>query len=258
MQEYPTAVARFLQAFHGHAQRLAKEDPGGRNADTAARIEKQILAPWERSSLRAQETRQTAFLRDYHNVFLETVHACEHLDTVVTLIDASLRSVPRKSIVKAIIYWSEAYLNEVYIFQLRMVNFLVLTERKYKKDSDFAEAIVEICGQARQAVLDALKPLVKIRGMHVHEERQRHLDPQLVRLSHLELIVVGLGADELVAERDQAIVEAEEWLRNQAEYCARTSWVLLDGVCEVLAKGIVTDNGWLIVPTNYKDSPIAS
>ena len=57
---------------------------------------------------------------------------------------------------------------------------------------------------------------------------------------------------ELSIERDKAVLEAQEWLRQQTVYFTQVAWTLLDGACHVLAAGIITDNGWLIVPTNYK------
>ena len=250
--ERPTDVACFLKAFENHARRLVTDDKDGRIADINARVAEQIFAPWEHNQEKPQEDRQTTFLRDYFNSYWEVVLACEHLETIRDMIQATVSTLPREQQPKVITYWSEAYLNEIYIFQLRLFDFLTATERKYKKDPDFSAPTQEICAGLREQVQKALDPLIKIRGTHVHSGRSRHFDPQLVRLSHLELLVTGLGMGELSSELDEATIEAKDWLQNQTDYFTELAWTLLDSTSHVLAAGIITDNGWLIVRTNYK------
>lgn len=250
--EYPPDVNRFLRGFYGHARRLVAEDSDGRNADIDARIAEQIFAPWEHDQQKPQETKQTTFLRDYFNSFWEVMLACDHLETIRDLIQATLSSPSPHKQAKVVTYWSEAYLNEIYIFQLRMFDFLTATERKYKKDPDFSAPLQQICAGIREQVQKSLDPLITIRGTHVHSGRSRRFDPQLVRLSLLEFFVTSFGMTELTSERDNAVLEAQEWLTQQTDYFTEVAWTLLDGACHVLAEGIITDNGWLIIPTNYK------
>jgi hypothetical protein len=252
-REYPPDVSRFLRGFGNHAKKLLSKDEDGRNADIEARVAEQIFAPWEHNQEKSTETKQTTFLRDYFNCFWEVVLACDHLETIRNLIQTTVPTAPRDQQAKVITYWAEAYLNEVYIFQLRIFDFLTASERRYKKDPDFATPMQQICEGIRDKIQKALDPLIKIRGTHVHAGRLRHADPQLVRLSHLELLVNGLGISELSAERDKAASEASEWLTQQTDYFTELAWTLFDATCHALAAGIITDNGWLIVPTNYKD-----
>ena len=111
----------------------------------------------------------------------------------------------------------------------------------------------EICTNLRAEAQKILQPLIKIRGAHVHSGRLRHSDPQLVRLSHLELFFNDLGITDLSGEYEKATNEARYWLIQQTDHFTKIAWTLLDSTCHVLAEGIVTENGWLIVPTNYKD-----
>ena len=111
----------------------------------------------------------------------------------------------------------------------------------------------EICAGLRAQVQKALEPFITIRGTHIHSGRLRHSDPQLVRLSYLELFVNDLGITNLCNEYEQAAAEAQEWLIQQIDHSTTLAWTLLDSTCHVLAEGIITENGWLIVPTNYKD-----
>jgi len=251
--DYPADVSRFLQAFANHAKKLIKEDPGNRNADIDHRIAEQIFAPWEHDQQKPKETKQTTFLRDYFNCFWEAVLACDHLETIRGLIQSTVPTAAPDRRTRIIIFWSEAYLNEMYIFQLRLLDFLMASERRYKNDPDFAAPMREICTGLRAQVQKALEPLIKIRGTHVHSGRLRHSDPQLVRLSHLELFVDDLGITDFSNEYEKAATEAKEWLIQQTDHFTTLAWTLLDSTCHVLAEGIITENGWLIVPTNYKD-----
>ncbi|SRR6266498_3591145 len=251
--DYPSDVSRFLQAFANHAKKLVKEGPGKRNADIDHRIAEQIFAPWEDDQQKPKETKETTFLQDYFNCFWEVVLACDHLETIRGLIDSSLETTSSEKRTRTIIFWSEAYLNEMYIFELRLLDFLTASERRYKNDPEFAAPMREICTNLRAEAQKILQPLIKIRGAHVHSGRLRHADPQLVRLSHLELFVNDLGITDLSGEYEKATNEARDWLIRQTDHCTKVAWTLLDSTCHVLAEGIVTKNGWLIVPTNYKD-----
>lgn len=251
--DYPADVSRFLQAFANHAKKLIKEDPGDRNADIDHRIAEQIFVPWEHDQQKPKETKQTTFLRDYFNRFWEAVLACDQLETIRGLIQTTVPVASPDRRNRTIIFWSEAYLNEMYIFQLRLLDFLTASERRYKNDPDFATPMREICAGLRTQVQKTLESLIKIRGSHVHSGRLRHSDPQLVRLSHLELFVEDLGITDLSGEYAKAAIEAREWLIQQTDHFTAVAWTLLDSMCHVLGEGIITENGWLIVPTNHKD-----
>jgi hypothetical protein len=252
-QPYPQHVARFLKGFQGYAEKLRNENKDDRNEDTVARMLDLIRAPWSYNRDRAVETKQVTFLRDYFNVFREVLQACESLETIRWLISETLDDPPKDRIVSIVTHWSESYLNEVYIFQVRLLDFLTYTERRYKKDEDFAEPIVRICSEIREFVLKTLKPVIGVRSTHVHNVRKRHIDPELARLDTLNVFIDVLGAAELEPRRVRAIAAATEWLLRETKGVTEICWTLFDGACEVLAEGIVTDNDWLVVPMNYKD-----
>src|SRR5437764_609397 len=109
-------------------------------------------------------TKKTTFLRDYFNCFWEAVLACDHLETIRGLIQSTVPTASPDRRTRIIIFWSEAYLNEMYIFQLRLLDFLTASERRYKNDPDFAAPMREICTGLRAQVQKALEPLIKIRG----------------------------------------------------------------------------------------------
>jgi hypothetical protein len=252
-RSYPPNVARFLKAFENHATKLFSVNPKNRNADVERRVSEQIFAPWTHEQTKPLESKQNTFLRDYFNEFREVQLACEQFDTLRELIRNTISEEEKYHLPTILIYWSESYLNEVYVFEQRIRDFLTATERRYKQDPDFGKPAKAVCTEIRKMIDEQLASVRKVRGSHVHQTRLRHSDPQLVRLANLELLVTGLGDLSLAEERKKAIEEAKIWLLQQVDYFTESSWTILDATCAVLADGIVTENDWLIVPTNYKD-----
>jgi len=254
-RDYPPNIVKFQNAFAKHAEKLIQTNPKDRNADILLRVSEQIEKAWTHEQTKPVESKQTTFLRDYFNDFREVILSCEHFDVLHALAKETLADDKRETIPKVITFWSETYLNEVYIFSCRIKDFLIATERKYNKDTDFAEPIKEICAQSQAIIDKELAPFINVRGSHVHKARSQHSDPQIVRLAHLDLLARDLNQSEFLAERAAAIKEGIEWVLQQISYCANLAWTISDGICDVLSDGIVTENGWLIVPTNHKDQP---
>lgn len=253
MRQRPSSIQRFYDGFGNHANRLLAENPGERNEDTQRRMEEFVYCPWDHTLEKATESKQTTFLRDYFNSFQEAVDACDHLDIVADLAQRTISDPGEDSVAQVLTYWSESYLNEIYIFWERYKIFITYTERFYKKDPDFGAPLKEICPELIENTKTILDPFIQIRGEHVHTVRSRHVDPELVRLRSLEIFITGFGRDDLRDNYLASIAETKEWLTKQIEHCRDTCWQILDSTCDVLAEGIITDNGWLIVPTNHKD-----
>ena len=253
MRERPPAIQRFYTAFGNHANRLVAENPGERNEDTHRRMDEMVFRPWDHDLEKPLESKQTTFLRDYFNSFQEAVDACDHLDTVAELAQQTTSNLSDDNVARILTYWSESYLNEIYIFWERLKILLTLTERFYKKDPDFGEPIKKLCPELIQKAKTFLEPFIQTRGAHVHTERSRHSDPELVRLRSLDIFVNGFGREDLREEFVGSITDTRDWLVKQIEHCREACWQLLESICEVLAEGMITDNDWLIVPTNHKD-----
>jgi len=79
----------------------------------------------------------------------------------------------------------EAYLNEVYLLQERLLAFVKLVERQYKKDKDEAFARIQFQSLA-DSIRQSLKGVVGARATHVHEVR--FTDPDIDRLSMIALL----------------------------------------------------------------------
>lgn len=252
-RDLPDNVARFLRALGKPADRLRKD--AARNVHADERSMKLIESPWEYDEGVVDETREVTFLRDFFNIFHECMQSCETLDVVSVLVRQTLSTTPPVHMPTVIMFWNESYLNEVYIFQLRVQDLLKYVERKYKKDRDFAEVVGEVCASLRKFLKEQLSAVITARGSHVHQFRHRRNDPELGRLAMVTTYVESLGRKDLIPARDKAIDDARNWLLTQVDHFCALSWQTLDGVCAVLGEGIITEGDWIIVPLPFKDDP---
>ncbi len=251
IRERPSHVARLINALSEPAMRLMENHQ--RHKHTMERVVSLIDSPWEYEGSVVDETREITFLRDFYNNFQECSQSCETLDVARALIAQTLDTTPLEHLDTAITFWSESFLNEVYIFQLRMQDLVTFFERKYSKDQDFASAVAKLVPELRQLISASLGAIVTVRGNHVHHRRHRHTDPELARLTTLTACIEGMGIEELTEQREKSVTEAKAWLMRQVDHYGNTCWALLDGLCMVLNEGIVTEDGALIVPAPNRD-----
>jgi len=251
----PPNVKRMLDALSKPALRLWKENKDARQEHALARSTSLISAPWDYNEGAVDETREVTFLRDFFNLFHECLQSCETLDVVKVLIGQTLTTTPDEHMTTVITFWSESYLNEVYIFQQRLSSLVTYVERKYKRDKDFAEPIVGVCKSIQDFMNQQLGPFIQTRGKHVHERRYRNIDPELARLAILNTYIDVIGQKEFAPKRKEATDEARDWLFKQTDQARNTCWAVFDGTCQVLAEGIITENDWVIVPLPFKDNP---
>lgn len=253
-REWPTFVKRYLAALGSQAQRRWENSATHREL-TIKRSMAVIEAPWEAMHSPVEDTREFIFLRDFFNTFHECTSSCQSLDLIGEMSLASIDSVEANKQSTAITFWTESYLNEVYIFQLRLHNLIKFIQRRYKKDKDFTEFVVEVGDSLTEFVNEQLAPLISDRGAHVHVRRHRYADPELARLATLDVLIDGLGREELREARDIARNEAKEWLTQQVTHFSALAWHLLNEVCRGFSDGILLENDRIIVPLHFKDDP---
>jgi hypothetical protein len=115
----------------------------------------------------------------------------------------------------------EAYLNEIYILEQRLLTFLTFIERQHKGDPRLTQ-IKATCKALRKDVQASFKELVGTRGSHVHEAR--YSARRLNRLAAFE--VLGLPD---ASDRDEGKMATGMRARYNSEYWkARTyfrEWV---------------------------------
>ena len=253
-RDYPANVKRYVTAFATPALTRWKSDEAHRNLakDRAMQV---IQKPWDTELSQAGASREFGFLRDFWNSFHECIQACYALDLIRDLASESMNAVKPERHTATVTFWVESYLNEVYIFQCRLLDLIKFIQRRYKKDVDFTEFVVEVGDSLAEFVLKELEPLIKDRGMHVHEHRYRLADPELVKLTLLDTMIDVLGHDELKETRMQSRTDASDWLLTHVRHYADLSWHLFDEVCRGFSDGILLDTDRIIVPLHLKDNP---
>lgn len=216
-----------------------------------------IEAPWDAELTPVSVSREFEFLRDFWNLFHECVQSCQALDLIRDLASKSVDSIEPERHTATVTFWVESYLNEVYIFQSRLLDLCKFIQRRYKKDADFTEFVAEIGDSLAEFVKAQLAPLIKDRGAHVHERRHRQADPELAKLTLLDTMIDVLGHEELNDTREQSRKDATAWLATQVRHYSDLAWHLFDEVCRGFADGILLDIDRIIVPLHLKDNPHA-
>lgn len=216
-----------------------------------------IQEPWDTELSPISVSREFNFLRDFFNLFHECIQSCQTLDLVRDLAIKSMTSVEPQSHTATATYWSESYLNEVYIFQSRLLDLIKFIQRRYKRDADFTEFVLEVGDSLAEFLKVQLAPLINHRGAHVHERRYRKADPELVKLALLDTMIDVLGHEELKDAREQSRKDAAAWLIKQVAHFSDLAWHLLDEVCRGFSDGILLENDRIIVPLHFKDNPRA-
>jgi hypothetical protein len=255
-RDRPIYVKRYMTALGAPAIARWQDDQSIR--ELAEKRSMQVIqAPWETELSQVGQSREFVFLRDFWNLFHECMQSCQALDLIRDLASKSMDSVELERHTATVIFWMESYLNEVYIFQSRLLDLIKFIQRRYKKDADFTEFVNEVGDSLTEFVTEKLEPLIKDRGAHVHERRHRLTDPELAKLTLLDTMIDVLGHEELGSVREQSREDAKAWLATQVRHFADLAWHLLNEVCRGFSDGILLENDRIIVPLHLKDSPDA-
>jgi hypothetical protein len=93
-------------------------------------------------------------------------------------------------------YHVENYFNEMYLLKKRLLAFLTIIGRSFRKDSRHS-AVLAATRPLFRIVSDSLKDVVDIRGRHVHQKR--YSDTQIDRLELMELLSRDTKEDDELA-----------------------------------------------------------
>lgn len=253
-RDRPAYVKRYMAALGTPAIARWQTDKAHRDL-AEERSMKVIQAPLGTNPSTASISREFDFLRDFWNIFHECIQSCQTLDLVRDLASNSMESVDPVRHTATVTFWVESYLNEVYIFQSRLLDLIKFIQRRYKKDVDFTEFVTQVGNSLAEFVKEQLAPLIKDRGAHVHERRHRRADPLIAKQTLLDTMIDVLGHSELEAMREQSRNETATWLATQLRYFSDLSWHLFNEVCRGFSEGILLDNDRVIVPIHFKDNP---
>lgn len=252
----PNYVKRYMLALATPAITRWQNDEAHR--ELAKKRSMQVIdSPWGAELPQVGASREFGFLRDFWNLFHECIQSGQTLDLIRDLASKSVDSIEPERHTATVTFWMESYLNEVYIFQCRLLDLIKFIQRRYKKDADFTEFVTEVGDSLAEFVLEQLAPLINDRGAHVHERRHRRADPELAKLTLLDTMIDVLGHAELCAAREQSRKEAAAWLATQVRHFSDLAWHLFDEVCRGFSDGILLDIDRIIVPLHLKDDPNA-
>lgn len=255
-RDRPSFVKRYMIALGTPGIARLENDPAIREL-AEERSRQFINSPWETNLSPVGQSREFGFLRDFWNLFQECIQSCLTLDLVCDLAKKSMEQIEPERHTVMVTFWVESYLNEVYIFQCRLLDLIKFIQRKYKKDADFTEFVNEVGDSLADFVTKELEPLIKDRGAHVHARRHREVDPELARLKQLDVMIDILGHSDLSQKREQSRKNAKSWLTTQLGHYSDLSWHLFDEVCRGFSDGILLDIDRVIVPLHLKDNPDA-
>jgi hypothetical protein len=85
-------------------------------------------------------------------------------------------------------FLAEAFLHEVYILQVRTIDYLKFIERRHRRDPRFVN-IQLVCNKGKDFVRAALQNVINVRSSHVHQ--LRFSDKRIERLGSLNLMCSG-------------------------------------------------------------------
>ena len=146
----------------------------------------------------------------------------------------------------------EAWLNELYILQERLLQLLTFIERQHRKDPRL-DHIKAVCRMLNDFVVDSMKKGVDIRGRHVHKWRLS--DNQIDRLVGISLYTKMPSRKIQRAFRPYYESEYRKIRRRWREWVASgtdEAQKLADAYFEEVFKLILDDKGRLVYPSRLK------
>ena len=125
--------------------------------------------------------------------FSEILDSIYAIDNILLFIKDFPYEKQNISRVQYLRYHIENYLNELYILKNRLISYLKIIERAYKKTDNYSH-IETTFKLVYSFISRAFKAYTEIRGLHVHHKR--YSDYEISRLSLIELLSRGNSKQE--------------------------------------------------------------
>jgi hypothetical protein len=183
-EEHADVGARLMDTLHGR-----KQEPFGSGP-----------------KLSRDEHFATRMFRHFSEI-RKCVERLRDIETLISHYSFSGTRVTRAAYLQFVI---EGQLHELYVLQERLLSWLTAIEKAYKSDQR-SKSISSATRALRDALRAAFKPLINVRGHHVHEFRYDNSD-----IGRLELI------DLLSQSQDKQFVSAIRFLRKHATQATHT------------------------------------
>ena len=189
-----------------------------------------------------------AFVVELFQRFAEIFQSLQVLQDIEAYLK---RFPPKMSRSRYLVYHVHSYLQEVYVLQQRLDALIKKYERWHKPIVDNTDASIAV-KTCKQLVARSFKGIVKVRGIHVHD--QRFSDPELDRLEGWEGLAETSFSDNdrwmREGYRKQANKTQKKWIKQIATNNVATIEVL-DLFFSALYSLTFSSRSKVIVPARY-------
>jgi hypothetical protein len=194
--------------------------------------------------------------KNYHQLL--TYHLAEIQTTLDTMRDIEFYmgrfpySEAKVARHRHLMFHVQAFLNELYILQQRLLRLLAFIERQHRKDARL-DHIKDVCAVLENFVIDSMKKGVAIRGRHVHEWRLSDNDQD--RLIGMSLYMMAPSRNVQKEFKVYYDSEYKRIRRSRREWVASgigVSQELVDAYFDELFKLVFDGKGRLVYPSRLK------
>jgi hypothetical protein len=184
---YPAAMLRFQQACIEESRRVTEAHSPEEMKKIRFSMAETLANPKGTLPKPVVElTPQRLFFRDLFFDYGELFDSHQLLVDFVSLTTLKLRKGSTVLPGRLTRFWRESYLNEFFIFLCRIDQFVEHVRKFYARD----QRVFRVAVFLRKSIRKHLSDLEDMRGSHVHKHSYHHVDPELNRLSLLEMLVV--------------------------------------------------------------------
>jgi hypothetical protein len=210
-----------------------------------------ILAGTPKPKPPPPQTAYEYFVTEMFRAFSELSQAYENLMRMSDVARLKFRRPTPVTRLQFLTFVVEASVNEFYIFTERVDKFLTTIQKKYRTDRNFA-SLISFVRLAPGAIRTTLKPMLQIRGAHVHDSRLSSDDDIIQRAGTLELLVVDGGMKQLNPIYRRAMADADRHARKTIRTLSRHARVVANFTFKNLSSQLIDRSGRLRYPCNIK------
>jgi len=129
-------------------------------------------------------TREDDFLIKIYECFMEILLSVSTLKDIEIYINSFPFTNRKLNKIRFLRYNIENYFNEVYLLKERLLSFLRILQKEYRKDKEYNAIINKL-----YPLIKTLSPLTNARGEHIHKNRL--IDIHLLRLELFEGLIIS-------------------------------------------------------------------
>lgn len=140
----------------------------------------------------------------------------------------------------------EAFLHEVYILQLRLLQFLIFIERQHRRDPRLPQ-IKASCAVLRDLVIQSMRKGTAVRGRHVHRWRIAH--PKIERLQAITFytLMPNRKVSKVFYEKEYRKIRKQwySWIADSIDAVHK----LVDSYFDEMFKIVFDERGKMVYPS---------